>query len=145
MQRYKIESNSQPVSIILQVFLSCVSPCKDTKLKAIHNHLTNQILQNLLCFTMQRYKIESNSQLTMPTFIAPECCVSPCKDTKLKAIHNYKTVPCPLFKLCFTMQRYKIESNSQPRMVFLFQSMGCVSPCKDTKLKAIHNEISRDS
>ena len=42
--------------------MSCVSHCKDTKLKAIHNSSFVITLFAMLCFTLQRYKIESNSQ-----------------------------------------------------------------------------------
>ena len=45
-----------------------------------------------LCFTLQRYKIESNSQLYGKTYNSKQSCVSHCKDTKLKAIHNCKEV-----------------------------------------------------
>ena len=150
----------------------CVSHCKDTKLKAIHNykvylHLNCNVvfhtakIQNWkqfttqsevirrsegLCFTLQRYKIESNSQLSLPSPYYFLCCVSHCKDTKLKAIHNewrcfwllwrvvFHTAKIQNWKqfttstiflvlsgeLCFTLQRYKIESNSQ--LLFCYYS-----------------------
>ena len=41
--------------------------------------------------------------------------------------------------LCFTLQRYKIESNSQLDNLKEQKGIRCVSHCKDTKLKAIHN------
>ena len=44
-------------------------------------------------------------------------------------------------KLCFTLQRYKIESNSQPVSQPPIAVKSCVLHCKDTKLKAIHNKI----
>ena len=70
------------------MLMSCVSHCKDTKLKAIHNSAYTSILRMVLCFTLQRYKIESNSQPYESIFNAIYSCVSHCKDTKLKAIHN---------------------------------------------------------
>ena len=63
LQRYKIESNSQHGQVEYDQFNSCVSHCKDTKLKAIHNGIPTTMVRALLCFTLQRYKIESNSQL----------------------------------------------------------------------------------
>ena len=68
-----------------------------------------------------------------------ECCVLPCKDTKLKAIHNWHALLDETEMLCFTVQRYKIESNSQHVHTSFIAGRGCVLPCKDTKLKAIHN------
>ena len=120
-----------------------------------------------MCFTLQRYKIESNSQPCVQCTPCAIRCVSHCKDTKLKAIHN-KTIdlfllPWVVFhtakiqnwkqfttieggitlikKLCFTLQRYKIESNSQHYILWTCKTQCCVSHCKDTKLKAIHNWI----
>ena len=121
----------------------------------------------MLCFTLQRYKIESNSQLLWIGYVKQVCCVSHCKDTKLKAIHNlseavksaqkvvfhtakiqnWKQFTTTLQKtshhvvLCFTLQRYKIESNSQHLDEAVIRFTGCVSHCKDTKLKAIHNYL----
>ena len=120
----------------------------------------------MLCFTLQRYKIESNSQPISERYEETSCCVSHCKDTKLKAIHNqsgtekisalvvfhtakiqnwkqFTTSQGSLVKrllLCFTLQRYKIESNSQQPFHLELMRVCCVSHCKDTKLKAIHNE-----
>jgi len=68
-------------------------------------------------------------------------CVLHCKDTKLKAIHNNVQLMRHLYKLCFTLQRYKIESNSQLEWVKEELNASCVLHCKDTKLKAIHNII----
>ena len=68
----------------------------------------------MLCFTVQRYKIESNSQRLWKYVSLTFCCVLPCKDTKLKAIHNKLFNIKHSDLLCFTVQRYKIESNSQP-------------------------------
>ena len=191
LQRYKIESNSQLLRYKDNVIASCVSHCKDTKLKAIHNYREVCPIQadvvfhtakiqnwkqfttvvaalyadNMLCFTLQRYKIESNSQQDSFFSENRRGCVSHCKDTKLKAIHNtfalrqitalvvFHTAKIQNWKqftthgskgrtcqpLCFTLQRYKIESNSQRKPSVKRQANGCVSHCKDTKLKAIHN------
>ena len=68
-----------------------------------------------------------------------ERCVLHCKDTKLKAIHNFTITLQVQMKLCFTLQRYKIESNSQRGANLLTHKLCCVLHCKDTKLKAIHN------
>ena len=49
-----------------------------------------------------------------------------------------KSLQCGM--LCFTLQRYKIESNSQHDTHIYEIGVGCVLHCKDTKLKAIHNQ-----
>ena len=54
-------------------------------------------------------------------------CVIRYKDTNLKAIHNHP------------IQRYKFESNSQPRLSAMRDCLCCVIRYKDTNLKAIHN------
>ena len=44
--------------------------------------------------------------------------------------------------MCNTLQRYKFESNSQRLLLVVCLAAGCVIPCKDTNLKAIHNDIN---
>ena len=193
LQRYKIESNSQHYLGIPTNVASCVLHCKDTKLKAIHNYSSrladrprvvfytakiqnwkqfttqnyNTMMWRMLCFTLQRYKIESNSQRDNFNKYRRESCVLHCKDTKLKAIHNVWGQGCSVgqvvfytakiqnwkqftthsnncacyLQLCFTLQRYKIESNSQLAVDVLSAAISCVLHCKDTKLKAIHNVL----
>ena len=94
-----------------------------------------------MCFTLQRYKFSSKSQLPC-AFILPNFgCVLPCKGTNFQANHNssrkrrlnYKDVfylaKVQIFKqittastarrkttsMCFTLQRYKFSSKSQPK------------------------------
>ena len=129
--------------------------------------LFNHLSSFSLCFTLQRYKIESNSQRFIMFTNLECCCVLHCKDTKLKAIHNTSpqevTISLVVFytakiqnwkqfttiihlfiinqRLCFTLQRYKIESNSQRFLGYWPCTSCCVLHCKDTKLKAIHNSF----
>ena len=143
LQRYKFESNSQPWWHSVVESLRCVIPCKDTNLKAIHNGTSNEALRisdvwypakiqiwkqfttgwlilpkrEAMCDTLQRYKFESNSQRETGRRSVNVGCVIPCKDTNLKAIHNWSTSP----HAC---------------------SHGCVIPCKDTNLKAVHKIIT---
>jgi len=196
-QRYKIESNSQPVVNIDGKAISCCSKSKDTKLKAIHNlhtcvyKLLRVVVQRAkiqnwkqfttsfiivsssskLLFKEQRYKIESNSQHIVRYRPAGAGCCSKSKDTKLKAIHNlyilvlicifvvvqrakiqnWKQFTTILllsfssFLLLFKEQRYKIESNSQHLIERCFIVNSCCSKSKDTKLKAIHNNVITDN
>ena len=117
MQRYKFESNSQQAHEGNIQQIRCVYLCKDTNLKAIHNiiklssppetvvftYAKIQIWKQFttcsvtvgcglkLCLPMQRYKFESNSQLVTLYYREFVSCVYLCKDTNLKAIHNYRT------------------------------------------------------
>ena len=94
----------------------CVLHCKDTKLKAIHNdYLFRQKNQHVVFYTA---KIQNWKQFT----------TNP--QTKLQ-----------VQQLCFTLQRYKIESNSQLMIQLMREYRSCVLHCKDTKLKAIHNSF----
>ena len=142
LQRYKIESNSQLRERQPIDWNCCVSHCKDTKLKAIHN--TSALLEQhkMLCFTLQRYKIESNSQLRYVCKSYCSSCVSHCKDTKLKAIHNSKS--CKDIVNAVVFHTAKIQNWKQFTTLNRHRKKNyrCVSHCKDTKLKAIHNSIS---
>ena len=119
----------------------CLCQCKDTNLKAIHNmkpYLKNtsrvvyanakiqiwkqfttkiheQWKKKLLFMPMQRYKFESNSQPAVTTAPSTPRCLCQCKDTNLKAIHNPSPLSLLSGRLFMPMQRYKFESNSQPR------------------------------
>ena len=139
MQRYKFESNSQHYESKVVGKRSCVYLCKDTNLKAIHNlihlvcplrtvvftyakiqiwkqfttHEDKYVYLYQLCLPMQRYKFESNSQHDSARSEEHGSCVYLCKDTNLKAIHNFMECVPYDYKLCLPMQRYKFESNSQ--------------------------------
>ena len=142
MQRYKFESNSQ--------------------LAAISQHHALRLFM-----PMQRYKFESNSQQVLKWWNSWWCCLCQCKDTNLKAIHNsgmslanslqvvYANAKIQIWKqfttickyitkadsLFMPMQRYKFESNSQPNIAQGGSVQCCLCQCKDTNLKAIHNNI----
>ena len=62
IQRYKFESNSQPLARCAFVMASCIIRYKDTNLKAIHNSGTVLNNWHRLYYPIQRYKFESNSQ-----------------------------------------------------------------------------------
>ena len=190
-QRYKIESNSQQPASASVHYYSRFYHVKDTKLKAIHNAsslpqldlqvgFTMSKIQNWKQFTTeiclpsleilsvlpcQRYKIESNSQLTFRSGWRKRCRFYHVKDTKLKAIHNclieivffvevgftmskiqnwkqFTTMPFEVpsnFSSVLPCQRYKIESNSQLIINYLLHRHRRFYHVKDTKLKAIHN------
>ncbi len=98
LQRYKFESNSQPIGLA-----GC--PLRE------------------VCNTLQRYKFESNSQRLHGPREPAAGCVIPCKDTNLKAIHN----------------DHGLQHTHNRKEEGEITHLGCVIPCKDTNLKAIHN------
>ena len=89
IQRYKFESNSQLLIILVMCFKCCIIKYKDTNLKAIHNIPLSVVILNELYYQIQRYKFESNSQLIAPSSCLVIRCIIKYKDTNLKAIHNY--------------------------------------------------------
>ena len=140
----------------------------DTKIqiwKQFTTSLRSLFWRSLLCHPIQRYKFESNSQLIKTSARKLGCCVIRYKDTNLKAIHNsivpevsysqavssdtkiqiwkqFTTTTAHLqgtWGLCHPIQRYKFESNSQPRLSAMRDCLCCVIRYKDTNLKAIHN------
>ena len=165
LQRYKIESNSQPLYVTCLPNASCVLHCKDTKLKAIHNKTLGWYCLSTVVFYTAKIQNWKQFTTTFVKHLGNISCVLHCKDTKLKAIHNatggwatlttvvfytakiqnWKQFTTTLFvphmfnMLCFTLQRYKIESNSQLLKRNKENTESCVLHCKDTKLKAIHN------
>ncbi len=82
LQRYKFESNSQLHGGNGQVN----NTCKDTNLKAIHNHQQHFSFCQQMCNTLQRYKFKSNSQRPLQQPIEVLEWVTPCKGTNLGLI-----------------------------------------------------------
>ena len=165
IQRYKFESNSQPLRNSTKS-LSAVS--SDTKIQIWKQFTTDVVpskLHTKLCHPIQRYKFESNSQLNNFQNNKIMGCVIRYKDTNLKAIHNrqgrqrgrwgavssdtkiqiWKQFTTRVLEqlqkhlLCHPIQRYKFESNSQQLIACSGSQAGCVIRYKDTNLKAIHN------
>ena len=165
MQRYKFESNSQLFPRTSIFVSSCVYLCKDTNLKAIHNDNSpfqggyrvvftyakiqiwkqfttvqyNAITQRMLCLPMQRYKFESNSQLTFWGVLLVKVVFTYAKIQIWKQFTTISWRKIKFNKLCLPMQRYKFESNSQLLPTDWATARSCVYLCKDTNLKAIHN------
>ena len=67
----------------------CLCYCKDTKLKAIHNQ--SELSGWTVSVVYATAKILNWKQFTTHTvfFAKIFCCLCYCKDTKLKAIHNW--------------------------------------------------------
>ena len=84
----------------------CVCNCKDTNLKAIHNVVGTGA--NIVSVVFATAKILIWKQFT--THQERRCyllrCVCNCKDTNLKAIHNYADYSGYNYELCLQLQRY---------------------------------------
>ena len=93
----------------------CVCNCKDTNLKAIHN------IHWISC-----YKRRS--------------CVCNCKDTNLKAIHNISPSNVNPDLVVFATAKILIWKQFTTGRKNNPYRIRCVCNCKDTNLKAIHNE-----
>ena len=144
LQRYKFSSKSQPSRNKIRCAWRCVLPCKGTNFQANHNHWRNrryvfcdvfylakvQIFKQIttrtrwmpwgsgMCFTLQRYKFSSKSQLHIQLKVPKKWCVLPCKGTNFQANHNpcLPHPPCQLdvfylakvqiFKQITTLARY---------------------------------------
>ena len=115
----------------------------------------------------QRYENESHSQLSGIQPYRGSCCFLCVKDTKMKAIHNNirsvfndaivvfyaskirkwkpfttHSLLSPQLPTLFSMrQRYENESHSQRKAISLYALTGCFLCVKDTKMKAIHNQM----
>ena len=116
IQKYKFESKSQLIQIVLFRQTSCINQYKNTNLKANHNGLravpaglpavsTNtkiQIWKQIttaglsVCFCLvlyqpiQKYKFESKSQPLTSSYRHWNSCINQYKNTNLKANHNDK-------------------------------------------------------
>ena len=89
LQRYENKSKSQPLVVWVSTNFSCLRHCKDTKIKANHNHFFLYLLYYMLSKTLQRYENKSKSQLLSRSYAEAGRCLRHCKDTKIKANHNY--------------------------------------------------------
>ena len=143
-QRYKIESNSQQECQWYYLTQSRFYHVKDTKLKAIHNTDLTMIYFTIVGFTMskiqnwkqfttlclfhhsiilsvlpcQRYKIESNSQLSAHAAAQWLSRFYHVKDTKLKAIHNLENRHSHRSIVGFTMSKIQNWKQFTTRLKF---------------------------
>ena len=139
LQRYKFSSKSQRPPEKGQHGTRCVLPCKGTNFQANHNvgeinlqkmsdvfylakvqifkqittPVTPHIYAEGMCFTLQRYKFSSKSQLCGDGEFRAVRCVLPCKGTNFQANHNWLSQCRKSLVMCFTLQRYKFSSKSQ--------------------------------
>ena len=97
-----------------------------------------------MILSLQRYNFESNSQRVLSLGMYFISWYYHCKDTILKAIHNTCLLSSSLDLLILSLQRYNFESNSQRKLNFPISTYSWYYHCKDTILKAIHNEFGCD-
>ena len=118
---------------------------------------------------LQRYKFETNSQLSMPLAVLIARCFQYFKDTNLRPIHNslsslheikhvvsntskiqiwdqFTTVALcrgQSSRLFPILQRYKFETNSQLLSYIFLLYPSCFQYFKDTNLRPIHNILMK--
>ena len=110
------ESNSQPVSLLLWLLLSCLWPQRYKFLKAIHN--THPTLAPLFGVVYDR------------------------KDTNFwKQFTTMCSWCCSVYRLFMTAKIQIFESNSQQIQMYEFGVDGCLWPQRYKFLKAIHNKV----
>ena len=162
-QKYKIESNSQHLTISSANSWSCclyakiqnwkqfttseplLSPCimlllirKNTKLKAIHNCDYFMILWDIVVAYTQKYKIESNSQLLLLLLLLVNV-VAYTQKYKIESNSQPSSSAVTSWKCCCLYA--KIQNWKQFTTTELFETIArkLLLIRKNTKLKAIHN------
>ena len=120
--------------------MCCVCNCKDTNLKAIHNHFGVEVKFEQVVFATAKILIWK--QFTTYSFYLAlmSCCVCNCKDTNLKAIHNKPSSKQYLRYVVFATAKILIWKQFTTGCQILPICKRCVCNCKDTNLKAIHNK-----
>ena len=116
----------------------CLLSCKDTNLKAIHNQSMLQQLQIEDVFYLAKILIwKQFTTYARDTWCSYGCLLS-CKDTNLKAIHNYGAAIFDGQEDVFYLAKILIwkQFTTAPCMYAL--NCRCLLSCKDTNLKAIH-------
>ena len=113
LQRYNFESNSQHITIIDIVIISCIQYYKGTILKAIHNRYRIFEVVSRLYPVLQRYNFESNSQLICVRIMNPKVVSSITKVQFWKQFTTRRTYGFVHRRLYPVLQRYNFESNSQ--------------------------------
>ena len=152
---------------LLWEYTSACVVLSDTKIQIWKQFTTVQAQPNtdiLLYYLIQRYKFESNSQLSrnsqqnslvvlsdtkiqiwkqFTTIIQVRWNGSGCiiwyKDTNLKAIHNLKRVACIEYNVVLSDTKIQIWKQFTTRQRGVWTHQCCIIWYKDTNLKAIHN------
>ena len=108
----------------------------------ITTHSANINPNLAMCFTLQRYKFSSKSQLLIVIIFFALRCVLPCKGTNFQANHNvlWKTLLSSVD--VFYLAKVQIFKQITTAIVMFYWLTGCVLPCKGTNFQANHNVIS---
>ena len=122
-------------------FRSCVCNCKDTNLKAIHNGWGLWQLNARVVFATAKILIWKQFTTRSETLSARVRCVCNCKDTNLKAIHNSAPAQGSNPIVVFATAKILIWKQFTTQLEWLKIKKSCVCNCKDTNLKAIHNQL----
>ena len=87
----------------------------------------------------RRYKFESNSQLTLLSFLQPLCCFQYDEDTSSKAIHNGSSISDILRPVVFNMTKIQVRKQFTTGFSMFPPKYSCFQYDEDTSSKAIHN------
>ena len=125
-QRYKLESESQPICLSIPVFLAVFNMSKIQTWKRITTWTMFYCRLSWLYLICQRYKLESESQ---HTFLSWASC---CAVFNMSKIQTWKRITTPVGLSCLSpslyliCQRYKLESESQRSTAMLSMISCCI-------------------
>ena len=117
----------------------CLSSCKDTNSKAIHNCVWGFHERLRVVFHLAKILIRKQFTTSTASCAYLLSCLSSCKDTNSKAIHNYHRSCSPANRVVFHLAKILIRKQFTTQSSLLMISFRCLSSCKDTNSKAIHN------
>ena len=119
--------------------LRCLLSCKDTNLKAIHNEYSMLAVAHSDVFYLAKILIWKQFTTVVQMDYLPRWCLLSCKDTNLKAIHNFPSSAWFLLNDVFYLAKILIWKQFTTRLRRVLGHHRCLLSCKDTNLKAIHN------
>ena len=121
----------------------CIWLCKDTNLKANHNSI--EVLRFFVQGVYDSAKILIWKQITTGFPLSLYChrCIWLCKDTNLKANHNYRLWLFLNYHGVYDSAKILIWKQITTVVLWFADFNGCIWLCKDTNLKANHNILPR--
>ena len=117
----------------------CLLSCKDTNLKAIHNNVSLNVCKLSIVFYLAKILIWKQFTTGLEEVHTYSYCLLSCKDTNLKAIHNYRKWGQRENPIVFYLAKILIWKQFTTCTRVYVPKSYCLLSCKDTNLKAIHN------
>ena len=138
-QRYVFSSKSQPLGVIVVLFLVVVATTKVRIFKQITTTVTTRILMTLLLLLPQRYVFSSKSQLDQILYPLQVVVVATTKVRIFKQITTGANQVKFLQLLLLLPQRYVFSSKSQRGLGYSLDPLSCCCYHKGTYFQANHN------